>query len=139
MKQFKEKLIARLEEQAEEHKKYWQEFDDEDSFGGMNATLKAIEIVNELAEEYSKDIDWKTTRRYLDEKYFSKIRELSTKYNHPCEDIPINFDWVFELIEKIEVQLAEEMVVAKNAITTWIPCSGCEDCQHKECEHNGKV
>lgn len=21
----------------------------------------------------------------------------------------------------------------------WIPCSGCEDCQHKECEHHGKV
>lgn len=21
----------------------------------------------------------------------------------------------------------------------WIPCSGCKDCQHKECEHYGKV
>ena len=20
----------------------------------------------------------------------------------------------------------------------WIPCSGCNDCQHKECEHYGK-
>lgn len=44
-------LIERLEEEAEEHKKYWQEFGDEDSFGGMNATMRAIEIVNQLAEE----------------------------------------------------------------------------------------
>ena len=21
----------------------------------------------------------------------------------------------------------------------WIPCSGCADCNHKECEHYGKV
>ena len=34
---------------------------------------------------------------------------------------------------KIVNQLAEEY---NNG---WIPCSGCEDCQHKECEHHGKV
>lgn len=81
----------------------------------------------------------------MDEKYFFKIRELSAKYNHPCEDIPINFVWVFELIEKIEMQLSEEhkqctlcylqspceyqnenamlqneLLVDKNG---WIPCS----------------
>ena len=21
----------------------------------------------------------------------------------------------------------------------WIPCSGCSDCKHKECEHHGKI
>lgn len=21
----------------------------------------------------------------------------------------------------------------------WIPCSGCKDCRHKECEHYGKI
>lgn len=21
----------------------------------------------------------------------------------------------------------------------WIPCSGCKDCQHKECEHYGEI
>lgn len=53
MKEFVEKLIGMLEEKAEEHKKYWQEFGDECSFGGMNATLKAIDIANQLAEEYN--------------------------------------------------------------------------------------
>ena len=48
---FVKELVERLEEEAEEHKKYWQEFGDEDSFGGMNATMRAIEIVNQLAEE----------------------------------------------------------------------------------------
>ena len=65
MKEFVEKLIGRLEEEADEHKKYWKEFGDEDSFGGMNASLKAIEIVNQLAEEY------KTER----EKVISKLLE----------------------------------------------------------------
>ena len=47
-----EKIIQRLQAEAEEHKKYWDEFDDEDSFGAMNATLKAISIVQEVAKEY---------------------------------------------------------------------------------------
>ncbi len=36
-----------------------------------------------------------------------------------------------------------EMVVDKindqPKVGEWIPCSGCKSCQHKECEHNGKV
>ena len=42
-----ENMLERLEEQAEECRKYWQEFDDEDSFGGMNAYCDAVEIVKE--------------------------------------------------------------------------------------------
>lgn len=40
-------IVERLEEQAEERRKYWQEFDDEDSFGGMNAYCDAVKIVKE--------------------------------------------------------------------------------------------
>lgn len=40
-----DKIVERLEEEAEECRKYWCEFDDVDSFGGMHAYLKAIEIV----------------------------------------------------------------------------------------------
>ena len=40
-------IVERLEEQAEECRKYWQEFDDEDSFGGMNAYCYAVKIVKE--------------------------------------------------------------------------------------------
>ena len=40
-------IVERLEEQAEECRKYWQEFDDEDSFGAMNAYCNAVKIVKE--------------------------------------------------------------------------------------------
>ena len=42
-----DRIVERLEEEAEECRKYWQEFDDEDSFGGMNAYCNAIRIVKE--------------------------------------------------------------------------------------------
>ena len=28
---------------------------------------------------------------------------------------------------------------AKDDNNGWIPCSGCIDCKHKECDHHGKV
>ena len=40
-----ERVIERLEEQEEECKKYWDEFDDEDAFGGMNAYMNSIAII----------------------------------------------------------------------------------------------
>ena len=113
MKQFIDKLIERFEE---EHERCI------NRYGVVGGNLPAtevkqcMEIVNQLAEEYSKDQNWQTTRNYLDEKYFSKIRELSAKYNHPCENVPINFDWVFGLIDKMEMQLAEEY---KNDFCEW--------------------
>ena len=36
-----------LEEQEEECKKYWDEFDDEDAFGGMNAYMNSIAIIKQ--------------------------------------------------------------------------------------------
>ena len=118
MKEFIEKLIGRLEEKPVPSIGVGKDYIIN---GNAIPKKRVVEIVNELAEEYSKDKDWETTRRFLDEKYFSKIRELSEKYNHPCEDIPIDFVWVFGLIEKIEGQLAEEY---NNG---WIPCeTGCK-------------
>ena len=46
-----DEIVGQLEEQAEECKKYWNEFDDEDSFGGMNAYCDAIEIVKGVMNE----------------------------------------------------------------------------------------
>lgn len=42
-----ENVIERLEEQAEECKKYWDEFDDEDAFGRMNAYMNSLSIIKE--------------------------------------------------------------------------------------------
>lgn len=42
---YKEKVIEELKAKAEDSRKYWSEFDDEDAFGEMNAYKNAIEIV----------------------------------------------------------------------------------------------
>ena len=41
----KERVIEELKNKAEDSRKYWSEFDDEDAFGEMNAYTRAIEIV----------------------------------------------------------------------------------------------
>ena len=41
----KEKVIEELKNKADDSRKYWSEFDDEDAFGEMNAYKNAIEIV----------------------------------------------------------------------------------------------
>lgn len=41
----KEKVIKELKTKAEDSRKYWSEFNDEDAFGEMNAYIKAIEII----------------------------------------------------------------------------------------------
>ena len=41
----KKKVIEELKNKAEDSRKYWSEFDDEDAFGEMNAYKNAIEIV----------------------------------------------------------------------------------------------
>ena len=41
----KKKVIEELKSLAEDSRKYWNEFDDEDAFGEMNAYTRAIEIV----------------------------------------------------------------------------------------------
>ena len=43
-----DEIVERLEEESEECRKYWDEFDDADSFGGMNAYCRAISIVKEV-------------------------------------------------------------------------------------------
>lgn len=53
MKSVFEKIIEKLEEQEEECRKFWNKFDDEDSFGSMNAYTNAIEIVKQAAAEYN--------------------------------------------------------------------------------------
>ena len=46
----KEKVIEKLKDLAEDSRKYWSEFDDEDAFGEMNAYIKAIDIVEKVVD-----------------------------------------------------------------------------------------
>lgn len=43
-----QEIVEIFEKQAEECRKYWDVFDDEDSFGGMNAYCHAISIVKKV-------------------------------------------------------------------------------------------
>lgn len=43
-----EEVVSKLQELAEEHRKYWSTFDDKDSFGAMRAYENAIKIVKGL-------------------------------------------------------------------------------------------
>ena len=44
----KGRVIEELKAKAEDSRKYWSEFDDEDAFGEMNAYKNAIEIVEKV-------------------------------------------------------------------------------------------
>jgi hypothetical protein len=36
----------------------------------------------------------------------------------------------------VSAKLSEKLTCSDDG---WIACSGCKDCQHKECEHHGKI
>lgn len=89
MKEFIEKLIARLEEKRYKAE-MWSDSNDDYFSGKEYAYDDSMIIVNQLAEE--------------------TIHESSSKSENVLE-----------------------------SSSGWIPCSGCKDCKHKECEHYGKV
>ena len=66
---------------------------------------------------------------------FEKIIEKLERLKTPCE---------LGMIENGRYILRDEAIeIVKQAAAEhnngWIPCSGCADCNHKECEHYGKV
>ena len=85
--------------------------------------------VKKMIDEKIIDVDWQETRRFLEEKYFSKIRELSKKYDYPCENIAIDFNWVFGLIEKIEQQLKTDWIQCKEEKEPCITKEFAEECK----------
>lgn len=46
-----------------------------------------------------------------------------------------------DTIEELSAKLASANMERSTAYYNdgWIPCSGCSECKHKECEHYGKV
>lgn len=124
MQQFIDKLISRLGEESNKWLDIWADASRRgvtDNYAdGMNDAFdEAISIVNQLAEEYkkewSKDYGWKLTKRFIEEKYFKRIYEISEKYDYPCENIALDMNWMFGLIEKIENKFTEEYKPRTNA------------------------
>ena len=89
----------------------------------------AIEIVNQLAEEYNNDSykgKWINTA------------PSSRSDNIVCSECGYNSIADYPFCPNCGRRM-KEGVEAKACNDGWIPCSGCKDCQHKECEHYGKI
>ena len=50
-------------------------------------------------------------------------------------------DWAEDIAFGLGIRRSIEIVkqAAAEYNNGWIPCSGCIDCKHKECDHHGKV
>ena len=67
---------------------------------------------------------------------FEKIKE---KIRKEIEDVIVKDTYTKGKnagLRKAEIFIDE---VAAKYNNGWIPCSGCADCEHKECENYGKV
>lgn len=76
------------------------------------------------------------------EKLIARLEEISVSRDNDgvingcnmgiCED-----DDCLKCLKKKVISIVNQL--AEEYKGGWIPCSGCKDCQHKECEHYGKV
>ena len=85
-------------------------------------------------------------KEFID-KLIGKLEERRNKFAlQQCIDYAEGLTDGYEGSIRIVNQLAEEFATDINVGTKvsemptgWIPCSGCKDCQHKECEHYGEI
>lgn len=123
MQQFIDKLISEFEKMKKMNYDQYENADCNNDriacISASNAYGDCVKITNRIAEEYkkewSKDYGWKLTKRFIEEKYFKRIYEISEKYDYPCENIALDMNWMFGLIEKIENKFTEEYKPRTNA------------------------
>ena len=123
MQEVFEKIIEKLEEKIKEYDERIERrncacyFDETDKIRKLDDTAngieQAIEIVKQEAEQYEECY-----------KYCGDC-EAYEKEKHYC---PKFCNVIKETVKEIEANH-----------NGWIPCSGCIDCKHKECENYGKV
>ena len=80
------------------------------------------------------------------EKIIEKLEENASRYtkkyvtpygNNGYRDIKaISIHKAIEIVKQEAEKFGIDTNVGSNG---WIPCSGCSDCEHKECENYGKV
>lgn len=125
MKEAFEKITKRLEDAKEQALKLW------DGNSRYKGFCQAIDIVNQVAEEYKDRIFINGQCCWQSCACTEKCQECN---RYTLSDV--DFDW-YESIEAWDDEFGSDKNVGSN--DGWIPCSGCKDCQHKECEHYGKV
>ena len=57
-------------------------------------------------------------------------------YDEYADGMNDAFDEAIEIVKQEAEKFGRDTNVGSNG---WIPCSGCSDCEHKECENYGKV
>lgn len=123
MQEVFEKIIWKLEEQAEECRKIWNEYDDEEPFGAMNAYTNAIEIVKQEAERCNNG--W-----------------------IPCsERLPKERDWYLTIFQEVDTgfigipYIADYLMGKHTQYTTddgWI-IKNCTDVQNESTDYYKKL
>ena len=71
--------------------------------------------------------------------YFQRFYECEGKSEHDADlnkSTQLAFDDAIEIVKHEAEKFGSDTNVGSNG---WIPCSGCSDCEHKECENYGKV
>lgn len=76
------------------------------------------------------------------QKLFEMFADLIYDYKSAEENLIWETSGNIERAEKkLEREVAERIENFKAELNSseWIPCSGCADCTHKECEHYGNI
>ena len=107
MKEFIEKLIGRLEEQAEQYRRRGFEYEEkgysamaDKHYGKQCSYLHSIEIVTQLTEEYKSKTQADKIRSMSDEElaeFFSERDKIPNRYK--CKEIE---DWIKWLQSEVE-------------------------------------
>ena len=123
-----EKILERLEES------YINCFYEGD-YKFNNAIDKAKQIVQEVTEEYNRDMKHNLAEMYAKNMVdygvdVTKVLETATQQSYALEQAYIH-GRQYERDRFTELR--------KKYNNGWIPCRECKDCKNKECEHNGKV
>ena len=71
------------------------------------------------------------------EKIIEKLESLEKVFiKGNSHNVAAGISRAIEIVKQEAEKFGRDTNVGSNG---WIPCSGCSDCEHKECENYGKV
>lgn len=102
---------------------------------------KILSRIDEISE-LIRPVGWSRKIEVVETKAVREIvQEVAKEYSNVSDidlEVVSALPSLYPLMQPFEEE-AIHRVVAKAKDSRWIPCSGCSDCQHKECKHYGKV
>lgn len=101
-------------------------------------------LMNWLANHHrvvktDEDVEWNRAIYSCEE----EVKRLAKEYKEQNIDqdlmIVASLPSLYPMMQPFEVEAIHRVVERAKDNNGWIPCSGCSDCKHKECENYGKV